>query len=60
MTTEAILKIVISYEGTKFFTRIGGESQTYKQHNSLEEANEYLVFEGYENFETVTEVRFTY
>ena len=53
----AKLTIKINYEGTQFFTNVDGGY--YTQHNSLEEAYDWLIYNGYRDFETETKVIFS-
>ena len=54
----AKLRIKVSYEGTKFFTNINGG--TFKEHKSLEDAKDWLDYNGCRNFKTETIVSFSY
>ena len=57
---KAILRIVVNYAGTQFFTK--EEDGYFKQHESLETARDYIIHEyGADvEIETETDIRFTY
>lgn len=56
----AILRVVVNYAGTQFFTK--EENGYFRQHESLETARDYIIH-GYGadvEIETETDVRFSY
>lgn len=57
---KAILRIVVNYAGTQFFTK--EEDGYFRQHESLETAREYIIHEYGADVEIETEadIRFTY
>lgn len=56
---KASLRIVINYQGTKFFTK--NEDGTFTEHETLEEARDYLIYmHGVDvDIKIETEVRFS-
>lgn len=57
---KAILRVVVNYAGTQFFTK--EDDGCFKQHESLESARDYIIHEyGADvEIETETDVRFSY
>ena len=57
---KAILRVVVNYAGTEFFTK--EDDGCFKQHESLESARDYIIHEyGADvEIETETDVRFSY
>ena len=57
---KAILRIVVNYAGTQFFTK--EEDGYFRQHESLETARDYIIHEYGADVEIETEadIRFTY
>ncbi len=56
----AILRVVVNYAGTEFFTKEDGGY--FKQHESLESARDYIIhkYGADVEIETETDVRFSY
>lgn len=52
------LRIKVNYDGTKYFTNVNGGY--FKEHKSLEDAKNWLDYNGYKNFDTETIVSFSY
>lgn len=55
---NAKLRIKVNYDGTKYFTNVNGGY--FKEHKSLEDAENWLDCNGYKNFDTETIVSFSY
>ena len=57
---KAILRVVVNYAGTEFFTK--EDDGYFKQHESLESARDYIIYKHGADVEisVETDVRFSY